>query len=113
MTSPIHINDIRGGTEAFRAALQSISQDYTPANVQTAVCSLTEEECKTLQSLVFSIESCIYDRVKAHEKSREIEAQAIEKLTKQQVDRHWKSNAIISAALKDGRVGLRERNETK
>jgi hypothetical protein len=113
MTSPIHINDIRGGTEGFRAALKSISQDHTPANVQTAVCTLNEEECRTLQTLVFNIENCIYDRVKAHEKSRELEAQAIEKLAEQQVDRHWRSNQIISAALKDGRVGLREKNETK
>lgn len=96
MTSPIHINDVRGGTQAFRAALRSISEDHTPANVQSAVCSLTEEECSTLQSLVFDIESCIYDRVKAHEKSRE--------LAEKQADPHWRSNQIISKALKDGRL---------
>tara|TARA_Y100000592_G_C5455636_1_gene311205 strand:+ start:556 stop:771 length:216 start_codon:yes stop_codon:yes gene_type:complete len=69
MTSPIHINDTRGGTERFRAALKSISEDHSPANVQSAVCSLTEDECRTLQSLVLDIENFIYDRVEAHEKS--------------------------------------------
>ena len=67
MTSPIHIND-QGGTQAFSAALKSIVTDYTPANVQTVVCSLTEDECRMLQALVFEIDNNLHDRVRVFDK---------------------------------------------
>jgi len=67
MTSPIHIHD-QGGTEAFSAALRAISYDYTPANVQTVVCSLTEDECRLLQALVFELENHLHDRVRVFDK---------------------------------------------
>jgi len=67
MTSPIHIND-QGGTQAFSAALKSISNDYTPANVQAVVCGLTEDECRMLQALVFEIDNNLHDRVRVFDK---------------------------------------------
>ena len=63
MTSPIHIDQDQGGTEAFSAALKSIAEDHTPANLQAVVCSLTEDECRLLQALVFEIEDYLHDRV--------------------------------------------------
>ena len=62
MTSPIHIDQDQGGTEAFSAALKSIAEDHT-RELTAVVCSLTEDECRLLQALVFKIEDYLHDRV--------------------------------------------------
>ena len=62
MTSPIQIDDMPIGTQNFRSALNMIATNPRPDIIQTAVSSLSEDECRTMFNLVTDLEHFLRDR---------------------------------------------------